>query len=257
MSVNSRSRAEAAPAQAGFRHFALPAFVAFATFLAFLPALRNGFVNWDDEFNFLTNPYYRGLGWTQIKWMFGASSQYGHYIPLTWLTLGLDYMLWGMNPSGYHLTNLLLHCANAVIFFYASRRLLTLAAREHAGSDPTGLDFSAVFSALFFSLHPLRVESVAWVTERRDVLSGFFYLLMVLFYLRACAEEREPQGPRWLRLSAAMFVLALLAKINGIALPLALLGLDIYPLRRLPGDARCWLAPDVRHVWLEKIPFSS
>jgi tetratricopeptide (TPR) repeat protein len=248
-------RAQGVTAQTELRRLALPALIVVLTFLAFLPALRNGFVNWDDELNFLKNPYYRGLGWTQIRWMFGASASYGHYIPLTWLTLGLDYVLWGINPLGYHLENLLLHCANAAIFFFVSRRLLALAAPARANVDEAGLDCAAAFSALFFSLHPLRVESVAWATERRDVLSGLFYMLMVLFYLKAYVEEREPQGRRWLRLSAAVFALALLAKISGITFPLVLLGLDIYPLRRLPGDARRWLAPDVRHIWFEKIPF--
>src|SRR6266852_5911122 len=113
----------------------------------------------------------------------------GHYIPLTWMTLGLDYLLWGMNPVGYHLTNLLLHAANAVVFFFVVRRLLT-----RALSSPSehgyALAVSAGFAALLFAIHPLRVESVAWVTERRDVLSGLFYLATILTYLRS-VERRE------------------------------------------------------------------
>ena len=81
--------------------------VAAVTFLTFLPALRNDFVNWDDVENFLRNPYYRGLRWANIRWMF-TTAHLDHYIPITWLTLGLDYVLWGMNPWGYHLTSLLL-----------------------------------------------------------------------------------------------------------------------------------------------------
>src|SRR5439155_451114 len=163
-----------------------PLLVALFTLAAFLPALQNQFVNWDDKDNFLDNPHYRGLGWTHLRWMW--TTHLGHYIPLTWMTLGLDYLLWGMNPVGYHLTNLLLHAANAVVFFFVVRRLLTRALsspseRGHA------LALSAGFASLVFAIHPLRVESVAWATERRDVLSGLFYLLTILMYLRALERE--------------------------------------------------------------------
>src|SRR5712692_4375536 len=84
--------------------------LASVTFTAFLPALQNDFVNWDDDSNFLDNPDYRGLGPGRLRWMWG-SAHMGHYIPLTWMTLGLDYLLWGMDASGYHLSNLLLHVA--------------------------------------------------------------------------------------------------------------------------------------------------
>ena len=166
----------------GWGSWLVPALIALVIFAAFLPALHNQFVNWDDDKNFLENPHYRGLGWTQLSWMW--TTHMGHYIPLTWMTLGLDYLLWGMNPVGYHLTNLLLHAANAVVFFFVVRRLLT-----RALSSPSehgyALAVSAGFAALLFAIHPLRVESVAWVTERRDVLSGLLYLSAILIYLRA------------------------------------------------------------------------
>jgi hypothetical protein len=94
----------------------------------FLPALEAGFVNWDDDTNFLNNPNYRGLGAAQLQWMF-TTSLMGHYIPLTWMTLGLDYVVWGMNPTGYHLTNLLLHAANAILFYFIALRLLLASGR--------------------------------------------------------------------------------------------------------------------------------
>ena len=238
----------------GKRRNWLAALIAALTFLAFLPALRNGFVNWDDNYNFLKNFHYRGLDWTQIAWMFSTFLG-GHYQPLSWLTLGFDYALWGMNPLGYHLTNLMLHAANAAVFFFVARRLLALADPEHAESHRSSLDFSAAFAALFFSLHPLRVESVAWVTERRDVLSGLFYLLTVLCYLKASACRDKMNGRRWLLGAIALFALSLLSKVSGITLPLVLVVLDIYPLRRLPGGPKRWLSPEFRHVWLEKVPF--
>src|SRR5215467_15877189 len=93
------------------------------TALAFLPTLQNGFVEWDDNVNLYDNPNYRGLGWRQIHWMV-TTGLMGHYIPVTWFTFGLDFTLWGMNPSGYHLTSLLLHAANAALFLLIAYRLL-------------------------------------------------------------------------------------------------------------------------------------
>src|SRR5438128_3854800 len=103
-----------------------PLLIALVTFAAFLPTLQNQFVNLDDEKNFLENPHYRGLGWTQLRWMW-TTSLMGHYIPLTWMTLGMDYVLWGMNPFGYHLTSLLLHVANAAVFYVLVLRILIFA----------------------------------------------------------------------------------------------------------------------------------
>ena len=105
--------------------WAAAALVALIAFAAFLPALGADFVTWDDNRNFLDNPAYRGLGWTQLRWMW-TSFHMGHYVPITWMTLGLDYELWGMNPAGYHLTNLLLHTANAVVVYFVALRLLAL-----------------------------------------------------------------------------------------------------------------------------------
>jgi len=230
-------------------HWLVPVLIALVTFAAFLPALHNQFVNWDDDENLLNNPRYRGLGWTQLRWMW--TTHMGHYIPLTWMTFGLDYLLWGMNPLGYHLTSLLLHAANAVVFFFIVRRLLT-----RALSSPSergyALAVCAGVAALVFAIHPLRVESVAWVTERRDVLSGLFYLVTILLYLRAC--ERGERGRRGYWLSVTAFALALLSKSMVVNLPVVLLTLDVYPLRRL-GGAVGWRSESARRVYVEKIPF--
>src|SRR2546426_900231 len=175
----------------------------------------------------------------------------GHYIPLTWMTFGLDYLLWGMNPFGYHLTSLLLHAANAVVFFFVVHRILPLAlpSRSERGH---ALAVSAGVAALVFAIHPLRVESVAWVTERRDVLSGLFYLVAILLYLRAC--EGGARGRGWYWLSVGVFVCALLSKSMVVNLPVVLLILDVYPLRRLGGSIGWWSEP-ARRVYVEKIPF--
>src|SRR5437867_5956022 len=233
----------------GWGSWLVPVLIALVTFIAFLPTLRNQFVDWDDFKNFLDNPYYRGLAWTQLTWMW--TTHMGHYIPLTWMTFGLDYLLCGMNPRGYHLTTLLLHAANAVVFFFITRRLLT---RALPGPSERGqaLTVSAAFSALVFAIHPLRVESVAWATERRDVLSGLFYLSAVLAYLRAC--DREERGRGWYWGAVALFAGALLSKSMAVNLPVALVILDVYPLRRLGGSIGWWSKP-ARRIYVEKIPF--
>jgi len=100
--------------------------------VVFLPALRNGFVSWDDEENFLENPNYRGLGLANLRWMW-TTFHMGHYVPLSWMTLGLDYTFWGMNPTGYHLTSLLLHAANALVVF-----ALLFRPRPTAQVEPVG-----------------------------------------------------------------------------------------------------------------------
>src|SRR6266480_5783158 len=226
--------------------------IAVVTFAAFLPTLQNQFVNWDDPYNFLHNPHYRGLGWSQLRWMWTAAFYMGHWIPLTWMTLGLDYLLWGMNPFGYHLTSLVLHAANAIVFYFVAFRILGLALPDPSDRGRAGLALAAGFAALLFALHPLRVESVAWATERRDVLSGLFYLLTILVYLRAC--ERAERGRGWYWGAIGLFACALLSKSMAVSLPVVLLILDVYPLRRLGGAVGWWSEP-ARRVYLEKIPF--
>ncbi|HYL78261.1 MAG TPA: tetratricopeptide repeat protein [Bryobacteraceae bacterium] len=236
-------------------HRLFPATLALATLLVFLPALRNDFVNWDDEENFVLNESYRGLGWDQIHWMW-TSHVTGHYIPVTWMTLGLDYKIWGMNPRGYHLTNILWHAANAVLFYFLALALFRKAIPEGSAKLRTRIPLGALFAALLFALHPLRVESVAWVTERRDVVSGMFYLLAILAYLRACEETLgKSLQRRYYWGCFALFVLGVLSKEMMVTLPLVLLILDVYPLARLGGGPGRWFDASARRVWLEKVPF--
>jgi tetratricopeptide (TPR) repeat protein len=216
----------------------------------FLPALANGFIDWDDGSLLLRNPWYRGLGPSTLAWMF-TTRLMGHWMPLNWLSFGLDYVLWGMNPAGYHLTNVLLHAAGVAVLFCVARALLRAALPARPAPDPW-LSAGALVAAFAFGIHPLRVESVAWVTERRDVLSGLFYLLAVWAYLRYV--ERRATRAYWAALGC--FALALMSKSITASLPGVLLLLDIYPLGRL-GGAAGWLTPATRRVWLEKLPFAA
>ena len=173
---------------------AIPYLLAVAAMLAFLPALQADFV-WDDGENLVDNERYRGFSREHLAWMFG-SFHLGHYHPLTWLSFAFDHALWGMEPFGYHLTNLVLHGCNAAVFYVLLRRLLGWI---HGGAGRRRT-WAAAGGALLFALHPLRVESVAWVTERRDLLSGLLLLLTVELYLRAHGPGRSPLARRgWRR----------------------------------------------------------
>jgi Flp pilus assembly protein TadD len=219
------------------------------TLVAFAPALRAGFLEWDDYQNFVANPYYRGLGWSQLRWML-TTPWSGHWTPMTWLTLGLDWVLWDRDPLGFHLTSLLWHAACAVAMFLVGVRLLAHALPELP--SPT-IHMGAAVSALVFAIHPLRVESVVWVSERRDVVSGLFYLLTILGYLRAAGAPQR--RVRWLALSLVSFTLAITGKAIVMSLPVVLVVLDVYPLRRLPSRWREALGPSSRSVLLEKVPY--
>jgi Tfp pilus assembly protein PilF len=226
---------------------ALPLGVAVLAGVVFAPALGGEFLNWDDDVNFVQNPHYRGLGWAQIRWAFTATLM-GHWIPLTWLSLGVNYLLGGMDPWGYHLGNMLLHGANAGLFCAVARRLLGAALAEVGEAEAGRLRWGAAFAAVVFGVHPLRVESVAWITERRDVLCGMFFLLAVLAYLRY-AEAGAGRRGWWLGASVAAFAAALLSKAAAMPLPVALLILDVYPLRRVGREG--W-----RRLLLEKLPYA-
>ena len=226
----------------------LPPLVCLITGAVFLPALHGEFLNWDDSVNFVANPHYRGLGWSQIRWMLGATLM-GHYIPVTWLSFGLNYALGGMNPWGYHVGNLLLHAANATLVYLIARRLLAAA---RGGGPPIGhttgpIMVSGAFAALVWSVHPLRVESVAWITERRDVLCGLFFLLAALAYLKGL-ERGGSLRPDWQALSLAAFTAALLSKAAAMPLPAVLFLLDLYPLRRWGAG---W-----KRLAIEKLPYA-
>ena len=227
----------------------IPAFIAVATVVAFMPALSAGFVTWDDDRNFTDNFSYRGLGTAQLRWMW-TTFHMGHYTPLSWMTLGLDYELWGMNAWGYHLTSLTLHAINAVVFYFLACRLLRLAGVAAGDTRATAVP---ALAALLFAIHPLRAESVVWITERRDVLSLLFVLTSIMAYLRSV--EDGPSGHRWYWTSVLLYVCALLSKATAMSLPAVLLVLNVYPLRRIEGRATWW-SDAAKRVYAELLPFA-
>ncbi len=189
---------------------------------AFLPAVRYPFLSWDDGINVVENGLLR-FDAEGLRFMLTGSAL-GHWQPLTWLSLALDRVVWGAGPFGFHLTNVLLHALSAALLFYLARRL------KLGGERP---EFVAACAALLWALHPLRVESVAWITERRDVLCGALSLGAALAYARGIDE------PVWRRRAFALTALAMGAKVFAVVLPAAWLILDW----RLAG------APRWREKW--------
>jgi len=249
----SRNRTSSKPAQTAsprLRAVLFCAAIATLTAIPFIAVLRNQFVNWDDYETLVNNSHYRGWGWPQLRWMW-TTFYMGHYQPLSWLTFSLDYAAWGANPAGYHLTNLLLHALNAVLFFLVARFLLCTALGLADMQEWRALDFTAALAALLFSIHPLRVESVAWATERRDVLSGVFFLVALYGYLRYQDSSAQERRGQWLLISLSAYVLSLAAKATAITLPVILLLLDVYPLRRWSKSH----GSDRKKMLWEKAPF--
>jgi hypothetical protein len=201
-----------------------------AAFLTFGPVLDNDFINYDDTAYVTECPQVQaGLTRDSVRWAF-TTREASNWHPLTWLSLMLDRQLFGPRPFGFHLTNLLLHLANTVLLFVVLRAM-------------TGLRWRSAFVAALFALHPLHVESVAWVAERKDVLSTFFALLALLAY---AWYARSPRLGRYLLVVLGM-TLSLLAKPMFVTLPCLLLLLDYWPLRRLAPTSVRWLL-------LEKVP---
>ncbi len=224
----------------------LPAIVFLWAFLAFKPALDAGWVDWDDHVLFVDAHGWRGLGPAQIRWMF-TSWPLGHYHPVTWLTHGLDYELWGMRAQGHHLTNVLLHATVATLLYALGVALLRARGTVVSRDDEISARVTAACGALLWAVHPLRVEAVAWITERRELVCGILYLLTLIFYLRMVADPAR--RTTWYVASIAAFALSLLSKAWGITLPVVLLIADLWLLGRFekPGDRR--------RVLLEKVPF--
>ncbi|MGH7973317.1 MAG: hypothetical protein ACREIC_31750, partial [Limisphaerales bacterium] len=234
----------------------LPALLALATLASYSTILRNDFVKFDDGFYILHNPRVAGgLTWGNLGWAFQTGYQ-GNWHPITWMSHMLDVQLFVLNPGWHHLINLLLHTGNALLLWVLLERL-------------TSAPWRSFFVAALFALHPAHVESVAWASERKDVLCAFFFLLTLLAYTayakpgrRATGSGSPLEGPSpppppkgvesigwtafWSRvldkperaygLALGLFVLALMSKPMAVTAPFVMLLLDFWPLGRLkPG----------------------
>jgi tetratricopeptide (TPR) repeat protein len=193
-------------------------FLALAVLAVFGQTARFGFVNYDDEVYVYENPMVQnGLTWKGVVWAL-TYGQIGHWHPLTWLTHMADCQVYGLWAGGHHLTNVALHAVTAVLLFLVLRAM-------------TGALWRSAFVAAVFAIHPLRAESVAWIAERKDVLSGMFFMLTLWAYAR---YARQPSRRRYAA-AAVWFGLGLLSKNTLVTLPFVLLLLDWWPLGRMNG----------------------
>jgi Tfp pilus assembly protein PilF len=222
---------------------------------AFLPCLSNEFVSYDD-YSYVTENHHvqAGITLSSLAWAFGTFSQ-ANWHPLTWLSHMLDFQFYGLHPAGHHATSVLLHGLNSVLLFGLLRLI-------------TGASWRSFFVAAFFSVHPLHVESVAWVSERKDVLSGTFFMLTLLAYVRYARvnDSKSAAGRAWYWGSVVACAAGLMCKPMLVTVPFVLVLIEYWPLERLPGslvtgrpggsspnsNAR---NSDGSSVWFEKIPF--
>lgn len=186
-----------------------------AIFLVYWQVLGYQFINYDDDAYILNNPpVHAGLTGSSLAWAL-TSVNYFYWQPLTWISHMLDVQMYGLQAGGHHFTSVLLHAVNAVLLFFLLSRL-------------TGSVYRSAFVSALFALHPLRVESVAWIAERKDVLSALFWMLTIWLYSR---YVEKPSRARYLAMVAA-FCGGLMAKPMVVTLPVVLLMLDYWPLRR-------------------------
>jgi tetratricopeptide (TPR) repeat protein len=270
------------------RQYYLAAAGALAAFLVYLPALPNEFVNWDDDIYVYDNPHIRSLDISFFRWAF-LGFPVSNWHPLTWISHALDYAFWGLNPLGHHLTSIILHAVNTGLVVLLAAKLLE-AGRERSMrngavsflNDRTVL-IAAGVTGLLFGIHPVHVESVAWVSERKDLLCALFFLLSIIMYVkyasgqrsafsdqlsenntqstedralniehRALSTEHRAQKVflnRYYLLALGLFVLALMSKPMAVSLPVVLLILDWYPFDRI----RSWKT--FQSAGVEKLPF--
>jgi len=222
-----------------------------AAVIPFGPALTAGFVGLDDHSVLLNVTGYRGFAAENLRWMF-TTTHMGHYQPLTWLSYAVDHALWGMDPRGYHATNVLIHAVNAVLVYVLAGRLIGAARPGWGVGRRVG---AAAAGAVLWAVHPLRVESVAWVTERRDVLSTMFLLGAALAYVRAVgAGGVGVSSWRAYGVAVVLLLLSLLSKAWGMTFFVVMLVVDVYPLRRV-GVGAIASQRGFRLV-MEKAPFA-
>jgi tetratricopeptide (TPR) repeat protein len=219
--------------------------IGLATVLLFLPAVGNDFLSWDDYRHIHQNPHLRIESAEDVAGLFTSFLE-GSWWPLTLLSWSMDHALWGLDPRGYHLTNVLIHGLNA---FLATLLMGLLIGGRLGQRGGVGWLCGAAVAGVLFGVHPVHVEPVAWVTDRTDLLYAFFWLMSVLVYLRYVSATGRRRVAFYV-LAVALFACSLMSKAMAVSLPITLLILDAYPLGRLrrPSDV-------LRVAVAEKVPF--
>ncbi len=221
----------------------MAALLGLVTLALYWPAMQCNFINFDDPEYVTANPHVQGgLNWEGVKWAFCNTQQAAYWAPVLWLSHMLAWQFFGSNPWGHHLINVLLHAANTALIFLVFQRM----------SRATWRSF--VLAALF-GWHPLRVESVAWVTERKDVLSTLFWMLTLWAYAKyvESIRVRDSRSKVWYGAALVMFAFGLMSKAMLVTVPCVLLLLDYWPLQRVTSDK--WQVASIWRLVREKIPF--
>jgi tetratricopeptide (TPR) repeat protein len=238
--------------------------VAIVTFSVFLPALQNEFVDWDDNLYVYDNSFIHSIDAKLFKSAFFSFTA-SNWHPLTWISHAVDYAIWGLNPMGHHLTNIILHALNTFVVVLLVMRLIEAFKKTGANNNLSrsllndrAILIAGASTGLLFGLHPLHVESVAWVSERKDLLCALFFLLSIIMYTKYISFPdneiaQQDSVSRFFNkqylLAIGFFFLALLSKPMAVTLPLVLLILDWYPFERIQSPKTFWA------VLVEKLPF--
>jgi tetratricopeptide (TPR) repeat protein len=243
-------------------NYAVAGSVALLTVAVYLTAVRNDFVEWDDSMYVVDNIRIRSIDSSFFKWAF-LDFYAANWHPLTWISHALDYAVWGLDPLGHHVTNILLHAINTLVVVLLTMRLVESGEPSRERGKPgivpdTRKPIAAVLTGLLFGLHPLHVESVAWVAERKDLLCAMFFLLGIMRYTKyVVAADREYRGGSPLSgmlrrdylFTLGLFILALMSKPMAVSFPVVLLILDWFPFDRIRSLVT------FRTVFVEKLPF--
>lgn len=200
------------------------AILCIVTFICFSYTRHNQFTNWDDDYYVTNDPYIKALTADNLKVIFTEDITKNNYHPLCMLSLAINYYFSGLNPQPYYLTNIFIHIANVVLVFFLFLGLCSLLKVSEKGKL-----FIAGFGALWFGIHPMHVESVAWIAERKDVMYAFFYLLGLLAYLRFIGSSDK----KWYWLTLMAFIASCLSKPMAVVFPLSLLCIDVLAQRQL------------------------
>lgn len=248
----SLSGSEKVKKAAGIRAVAVT--IALITLIIYLPALNGTFVDFDDPEYVYKNIHIRSINSDFLQWIFQFHSANWH--PLTWLSHAFDYAVWELDPWGHHLSSILLHSANTFLLCILTINLILNAAFSGHPNTQEYLFKRALIAggitSLLFGIIPVHVESVAWVSERKDVLSTFFVLLSIISYAAHVRAQGTAKRTEYYALSFICFIFALMSKPMAVTLPFVLLTLDIYPFHRLSFGKNLKVQ---KRVLIEKVPF--
>ena len=209
--------------------------ITFATIAAYCDIQNQQFLHWDDNFYVDGTKNIKSLTWDNIFWMFTSYST-ANWHPITWLSYAFNYHFWGKEALVFKITNLFIHLLTTFLVFALTRKIINISHRSGNENSQFAI-FAALFSAFLFSIHPQHVESVVWISGRKDLLCTLFYLSGIYAYLK---QNEQPDTHKWNHITLFLFVLALMSKSMAVTFPVILLLLDFYPLQKVSLKDNLW-----------------